>query len=397
MRKEGHPAIDKASQQESQRPSAWLRIFLVVAIAFALATTIAVGSTDSPYEDRLVDLALHQSHTPRWNSFALNSSAMKALLLDYDDELAFKAQIAIKKYGEDAQNVLRHFGDDLTFQEIFRQYGENTVPVVAYFVKNDITSIRLFYLARQKSDVAIAAAKGSWARLWLQETKEADNPANEVTETYGPDFRGRQAIAMISRDGHQFLGQFVVDSHGQAAWIQTERTVDAVKSLFFSGAIDLEKKYKRGQPLQAADVLYAGADVFFFAGAFKAMKFLRSAQGARTVGVVKRTQLLGAPLLKRSALGRYAVKYGAVAGTAYLMVRHPSLLSGVFVTFGKWLGIPPFLAKLTGWGLLLAPLLLPILSLLVLALRMASAMFRGASQGMQWLQKHLGWHAAPAV
>ena len=43
-------ASEKASQQQSQGPSAWLRISLVVAIAFALATTIAAGSTDSPYE-----------------------------------------------------------------------------------------------------------------------------------------------------------------------------------------------------------------------------------------------------------------------------------------------------------------------------------------------------------
>ncbi len=299
-------ASEKASQQQSQGPSAWLRISLVVAIAFALATTIAAGSTDSPYEDRLVDIALHQSHAPRWNSVGLNSSAVKSLLLDYDNELAFKAQLAIEKYGDEAQDVLVRFGDDLTFQEVVRQYGESTIPVVAYFVKNDIASIRLSYLALQKSDAAISVAKSLWARLWPQEQKEADNSANQVPEAYGPDFRGQQAIAMISSDGHQFLGQFVMNSHGQAAWVQTERAMEAVKSLFFSGAIDLEKKYKRDQPLQAVDVLYAGADVFFFAGAFKAMKFLRGAQEARVVGIVKRTQLLGAPLLRQSALGLLA-------------------------------------------------------------------------------------------
>ena len=400
MRKEVNLANDQAPQprpQQHQLPSIWMRICLVCATAFALATVIAAVSTDSPYEDRLIDVALLQSDAPRWNSVALNSSAVKALLMDYDNELAFKAQLAIEKYGDDAQDVLERFGDDATFQQVIKQYGENTVPVIAYFVKNDIASIRLLYVARQKGDAAVAAAKESWANLWPQKLKDIESAANEAPQAYGPDLRGQQAIAMISREGHQFLSQFVTNSHGQATWIQTERTLNAMKSLFFSGVIDLEKKYKSGASLQAVDIFDAGADVFFLAGSFKAIKFLRSAKEARSLGVVKRTQLLGAPLLRKSALGRQIFKYGAIAGTAYLMVRHPSLLNGAFVTLGKLLGIPPFLAKLAGWGLLLTPLLAPLVSILIAALAIAGTTFSAASRGMRWTKKYLCWRAAPAV
>ncbi|MGP1630712.1 MAG: hypothetical protein ACTS5V_12280, partial [Giesbergeria sp.] len=386
----------KASQQNIQQPAVWLRIALVVALALALATAIAAGSTDSPYEDQLVDLALRQSHGPRWNGIALNSSAVKAVLLDYDNELAFKAQLAIEKYGDDAQDVLVRFGDDPSFQEVVRQYGENTIPVISYFVKNDIASVRLFYLAQQKSDATIAAAKGLWARLWHQ-AEEADSTAEKLPDTYGPDLRGQRAITTILQDGHQFLGQFVVDAQGQAAWVQTERTVDAVKSLFLSGAINLERKYKSGTPLEPVDVLSAGVDVFIFVGAFKALKFLRATQKVRAVGVMQRTQLLGAPLLRRSALGRYAMKYGLAAGAVTLMVQHPSLLNGVFVALGKSLGLSPFLAKTIGWSLLLAPLLLPLLSLLTLALSVAGTLLLATGKGLRWTRTRLGWRRARTV
>ncbi len=403
MRTESHLANQRASPQNIHKSSVWLRISLVIAIALALATAIAVGSTDAPYEDRLVDLTLRQSHLPRLNGSDLNSAAVSALLLDYDHELAFKARLAIEKYGDDAKNVLVRFGDDPTFQEVIKQYGENTIPVIAYFVKNDIASMRLLFLAEKKSGDVVVAVKDFWGNLWKSDSPESPSPANKDKEkvqepvTYDPDLRGQHAIAFIANQGHQFLGQFVLDSQGQAKWLQTERTLEAAKSIFFSGVIGLEKKYKSGKPLETVDVMNAGMDVFIFTGAFKALKFLRATQQVRTVGVMKRTQLLGAPLLTKSALGRYAMKHGVKEGVAYLVVRYPSLLNGVFVTLGKMLGIPPFLAKLIGWSLLLTPLLLPLLSILIYALSMASALISSASQGIQWMQKRIGWYAAPAV
>ena len=402
MRKESRLASGNASRQKIRQPSIWLRILLVAAIAMALATAIATGSNDSPYEDRLVEIALRQSHAPRWDGVALNATAVKALLLDYDSELAFKAQLAMEKYGDDAQDVLLRFGDDPTFQEVIRQYGENTIPVIAYFVKNDLASIRLSYLAQQKGDAAIAAAKGFWAKWWQPALGESPSAANNDQDkaqeplTYGPDLRGQRAIAFIAHEGHPFLGQFVLDPQGQAAWLQTERTLSAAKSFFFSGLVGLEKKYKSGQPLEPVDVLSAGMDVFIVVGAFKALKFVRATQQVRAVGVMKRTQLLGAPLLRQSALGRYAMKYGVAAGAVYLMVQHPSLLNGVFVTLGKWLGVSPFLAKAIGWGLLLVPLLLPLLSLLTLALSVAGTLFMVTGKGLRYTRKRLGFSPGAA-
>lgn len=396
MRKEALQASEKSSQPPVQKPSLWLRIVLVLALALALATAIAAGTTNAPYEDRLVDRALRQSHAPRWEGVALNSSAVKALLLDYDHELAFKAQLAIEKYGGDAQDVLERFGDDPAFQQVIRQYGENTIPVIAYFVKNDIASVRALYLAEQKGADAIAAAKGFWARLWQPAPVDSPSAADKANDQAqgpaidGPDLRGQRAIAFIAHEGHAFLGQFVLDPQGQAVWVQTERALGAAKSFFFSGVTGLEKKYQSGQPLETTDVLSAGMDVFIFAGAFKALKFLRAAKPVRTVGVMRRTQLLGAPLLRHSALGRYAMRYGVAAGAVVLMVQHPSLLNGVFVNLGQWLGLSPFLAKAMGWGLLLAPLLLPLLSLLTLVLSVAGTVCMAMGKGLRYARKRLG-------
>ena len=397
MRKESPP-------QSIQPPALWLRIALLLTIALALAATIAAGTTDAPYEDRLVDVALRQTSAADWSSVAAQPIALKALLLDYDHELAFKAQLGLEKYGADAQDVLLRFGDDPTFQEVIRQYGENILPVIAYFVKNDVASIRLSYLAQQKSEAAIAAAQGFWAKLWQPEPvespsaadKEKDKDTAQELATYGPDLRGQRAIAFIAHEGHAFLAQFVLDPQGQAVWVQTERTLGAAKTFFFSGVIGLEKKYKSGQPLEAVDVLSAGMDVFIVVGTFKALKFLRAGQQARAVGVMKRTQLLGAPLLRGSTLGRYAMKYGAIAGTAYVVVKHPSLLNGVFVTIGQWLGLSPFLAKLGGWSLLLVPLLLPLLSLFILVVSMAGTLFRMTGKSLRWTLRRLGFSRAAA-
>lgn len=376
--------------------------------AAAAGAGLAALSSDAPYEDRLVDLTLRQTQPLGWrgvDSALPNASAVKALLLDYDHELAFKARLALEKYGSDAQDVLLRFGDEPAFQQVLRQYGEGAVPVVAYFVKNDVATIRLLYLAQQKGEEALAAAKGFWAKLWPSASAPAPVPAPVPSaadpsraETapyaayapYGPDLRGQRAIAFIAQDGHQFLGQFVLDAQGQAAWVQSERGLEAAKSFFFSGITGLEKKYQRGQPLQAVDVLSAGMDVFLVVGAFKAVQFLRAAKQVRAVGIVQRTQLLGAPLLRSSGvLGRQVLKYGAIAGTAYLVVRHPSLLSSMFVTWGQWLGLTPLLAKALGWGLLLTPLLLPLLSLLVWVLAAAATVLRVSGHGVRWARQRL--------
>ena len=391
--------------RHAPRRSLWLRLALLLAVALALAAAIATLSSDATYEDRLVDLTLrqaqsHQSQEPGWSASAPtpeNASALKALLLDYDHELAFKARLALAKYGNDAQDVLLRFGDDPTFQAVMRQYGENAVPVVAYFVKNDVASIRLLHLAQQKGEEAVAAAKGFWQKLWPsapvaaaeKETEAPPLPPPPPPAVYGPDLRGQRAIAFIDHEGHQFLGQFVLDPQGQAAWVQSERGLEAAKSFFFSGVTGLEKKYQRGQPLQAADVLSAGMDVFLVVGTFKAVKFLRAAKQVRAVGIVQRTQLLGAPLLRSGVLGRQVIKYGAIAGTAYLAVRYPSLISSMFVTAGQWLGISPLLAKVLGWSLLLTPLLLPLLSFLVVALTSASTLLRASGHSLRWVRQRL--------
>ena len=76
-------------------PARWLRIALMLSLALALASAIASRSSAAPYEERLVDVALRQQPAIDWSTVAAQPVAIKALLLDYDRELAFKAQLGL--------------------------------------------------------------------------------------------------------------------------------------------------------------------------------------------------------------------------------------------------------------------------------------------------------------
>ena len=73
---------------------------------------------------------------------------------------------------------------------------------------------------------------------------------------------------------------------------------------------------------------------------------------------------MGRSVLIGEKVGTRVAKLGAKAAAVYLVVRHPSLLSGVFGAVGKLLGIPAWLAILAGrWGVALAAMLIILLVL----------------------------------
>jgi hypothetical protein len=191
----------------------------------------------------------------------------------------------------------------------------------------------------------------------------------------------------------RFHGQFEIDKQGQAHWIQTQRVLEGVESLFFSGIVDLEKKVRWHEPLKMADVLWAGGDVLGVLTFAKAFKFLKGAATVTRTGqklnVVQRTKMLASSVLSQSAWGQQVMGFGAKAGTAYLVIRHPSLLISVFAELSKMLGIPPWLGKIVGWTLLGSVLLYPLHWIGRVVLLVTVPVLKVAVHGLQWLQLRL--------
>ena len=108
---------------------------------------------------------------------------------------------------------------------------------------------------------------------------------------------------------------------------------------------DLETKHDIGKSLTAGDVAWAGADVLTVFGAWKALKFLSQTRTAAKAGrateqasMLERTTVFGRRILMRDAIGTQVAKLGAKVAAVYLVVRHPGLLSGLFVDVGRLLG-----------------------------------------------------------
>lgn len=329
--------------------------FLVIAV-LAIAGGLACAHWSDPlsYEERLLRAGLADTLGSDARELYGESPELQALMLDYSGtpELIQKSRFAIAKYGDDARAVLSRYGESPEFQQILRRYGEGVVPVVAYFVDNDPSSVRLLAkLARAGN------SRGDW----------------------GPDERGWYAVESIASGGHDFLGQFAVGSDGKARWIQSERVAEALSSLFGSGVIALERKHALDETIEAADVFWAGVGAAIVFSTVKALRALRlggtAATGAgvgvragaveagRGASLLERTRLLGVRLVPRGALGRAIVKSGAAALIVYVVVRHPSVLKGVFDQIAAMLGWNPFAVKAIPWTLLIGAALTVVTAL----------------------------------
>ena len=119
-------------------------------MAALVALGVALASGNATYEERLVDIAAGQSVSREVMNVTRDAPELRALFVDLanDRELTLKMLLAIEKYGDAAKDVLIRFGHLPAFQAQLRDYGERMVPVVAYFVKNDVASLRTIYEAK---------------------------------------------------------------------------------------------------------------------------------------------------------------------------------------------------------------------------------------------------------
>ncbi|MTI98870.1 MAG: hypothetical protein FH752_09635 [Marinobacter adhaerens] len=333
---------------------------LLVILGLATVTALISTVTSQPMliEERLIQIQAEDTLTefPRIESEPLE---VQAALLDMaDDELLLlKARAAYLRYPEMTREIFPIYGPEPDFRDILRRYGENILPPIHYFLSNPIGSIELM------NDLA-ARYRAAVQFFTSDEKTDTDNPGQQkspVKEKLTREERGWYAVRFIQEEGHDFLGQFVLNDQGDIIWVRTERVLENINQFFASGIRNLEIQYRTGEDVSAADVGWASVDVLVFASALKVLRAGRAvAVSSRSAASGTRTAALGARLANSSrmlmATARYA-KWPAVVGVGYLVVTNPSIINDLLAEVSEILGYPTKLVQFLGWLLLMLPVL----------------------------------------
>ena len=339
------------------------KLLLGLGVAILIAVAICLWSTPVSYSDRLVLVQAREELGHIDQRILLEPVDVQSVLLDYapDNELVLKAWIALSKYSEKAREILLLYGAEPEFKEVLRNYGDAVIPPVQYFLENEVLSVKALDYSGRTIESLAASAKAFSDRITGKEPPKTDAPARPASEL-GPKERGWYAVNFIRKEGHGFLGQFVVDKDGKVKWNQTDRIVQGV-SAFFTGSIRaLETKYDLGEEVAASDFFWAGVDVAAMAAPVKLLRAGRAVESSgKGLSVTTRTRLLAPRLVSNARVFQRLGKYGAVAATAYIVVMHPSLINSLLAEFANVMGWNPWLVQFGAWVLIIAVLLYPFL------------------------------------
>ena len=330
------------------------KAMVILGIALLVAAIASVASDPVPIEQKLISIQAREA-LPGFDGIGDEPVDVQAAILDLGDDplLLLKAQAALMAHPDMARAVFPLYASEPEFQEVLRTYGENALPPIHYFLRQPISSIEWMNKAARQYERArdyIAELRG----------KDQSERTSEEKESLTPEQRGWYAVNFIRNEGHDFLGQFVVDGNGQTQWVQTERITEGVAQFFTSGVRQLEADYRTGEDISASDIGWASVDVLVFASAVKVLRAGRTAakatQGARlsTRSAALAARITGSGrLILRSA--RYA-NWPLIIGAGYLVVAHPSIINDFFAGVADVLGISPMMVQLAGWLLILVPL-----------------------------------------
>ncbi|MGP9567787.1 hypothetical protein ACT3RP_10125 [Halomonas sp. AOP5-B2-8] len=338
-----------------------MRIFLtMLAIATVLAGGLSALASSEAFEPRLVRLEAQRTLPSIEASLAQESADLNAVFLHYasDQALWMNAQLAIMRYGDIARVALLEYAALPEFQQVLVRFGPDAVLPIIYYHDNDIATLRAQHWVGEHYQ--------QLSRWWNEDAEQAQRQG-EVTEVsvWSPYRRGQMGIALLEAEGHGLLNQFVVGSAGDVHWLQGERVVAGLSDFFTSGLRNLENQWRRDEAIGAVDVGWAGVDLLLMASTVKVLRAGGVARDARLSSV----EAQGARSGLRSGLaaggGRFAslprmAKVAAVAGTAYVVVRHPSLVSALGANVAKWLSLPVWLGQFVIWLLVLLPVLLMV-------------------------------------
>lgn len=357
---------------------------LMVLVALLVAGVVSATASHEPYEARLVRLEVQRTLPDLAPMLREESPEIGALFLGFasDQALWMSASLAIMRHGDIARSTLLDYGLSPAFQEVLVRYGADAVLPVSYFRDHDIATLR----ARHWLGERYRQASG-----WWDDEADAEPAMVELT----PYRRGQMGIALLETHGHGLLNQFVVSDEGSVEWLQGERMVAGVGDFFTRGLRDLESQWRRGEAIGASELGWAGVDLLVMASSVKVLKAGRTARGARVGSIEAQGARSGMRQGMVAAGGRFAAlprmaKVAAVAGTAYVVVRHPSLLSALGANLARWLGWPAWLGQFLIWFAVLFPLLVivrwayrwllaPLLWLLMPFLRVGVGVISAAS------------------
>ncbi len=282
---------------------------------------------------------------------------IQAILLDMADDplLLLKAKAAFMRYPDMARELFPLYSAEPKFRSILKRYGEDILPPIQLFAGQPISTIEWMNKASRQYQAVKRFFTGT-----PEPSSTAKQPATEGNNL-SPKERGWYAVNFIKSEGHDFLGQFVVDDQGTTQWIGTERVLEGLNQFFASGIRDLEKNYRSGNEITAGDIGWASVDALIFVSAVKVLRVGRAAavttkgasRGTRTAALAARVSRSGKMVL-RSA--RYA-KWPLVIGAGYLVITHPSIINDLFAGIAEVLGYPVAAVQFIGWLLLLIPAL----------------------------------------
>lgn len=341
-------------QPERSKVGTVKKLLLVLGMALAVALILTVSSNPMPVEERLIRIQA-EDVLDKFPDLENEPLELQAALLDmaHDELLLLKARAAFLRYPEMTRKLFPLYGPEQEFREILRSYGENVLPPIYYFLSRPIGSIEL---------MNTAASKYQSLRDFLTGNGEpAEQKTTAGTDDLLPAERGWYAVRFIQEEGHDFLGQFVVNSQGEVTWVTTERVLENINQFFASGIRNLEIQHRTGEEISATDIGWASVDVLVFASALKVLRVGRAmavstkgaARGTRSAALTTRLANSGRMVLSSA---RYA-KWPALIGAGYLVVAHPGLINDVFTELAEILGYPPWLVQFLGWLLILVPVL----------------------------------------
>lgn len=364
-----------------------MRIFLFAAVpAFVAALLITSLHRPAPLEQQLLHLQVEQAMPEYAHELSAEPAELQALFLLYVDDpvLLAKAYLALLRYPTMARPIFSLYGDSEVFQSVLRDYGEDVVLPIQYFLDNEVFTLELMRGLSDAARSALNTVRGLWPGGQAeQDQAEQDRPPQPLTS----EERGRYAIHFLHEEGYGFLGQFLLAPNGQVAWVQTERVLENINGFFAGGIRGLETKLRREQAVGVADVGWAAVDVAIGVSAFKILRMGRAtAVGGKAMTFSQRSAALGAGLWRGSVVGARLVKYGAPVVLAYVAIRHPSVLNSLLGSAAQKLGLPVALVQVVGWTLVL----LPVFLLLRLLVGPLAWLLSGVAGLLRWGERAVG-------
>ncbi|RUR28136.1 hypothetical protein [Vreelandella nanhaiensis] len=333
---------------------------IVLVIALVLAGGLSALASSEAFETRLVRMETQQALPSIKATLAQESADLNAVFLHYasDQALWMNAHLAILRYGDIARVALLEYAALPEFQQMLVRFGPDAVLPIIYYRDHDIATLRAQHWVGEHYQ--------QLSRWWKEKTEEVQRQGGPTeVAAWSPYRRGQMGIALLNAEGHGLLNQFVVDSEGDVHWLQSERVVAALSDFFTSGIRNLENQWRRDEAIDTADVGWAGVDLLLMASTIKVLRAGRVARGARVGSIEVQSARAGLRQGIVASGGRFAslpriAKVVAVATTAYVVVRHPSLVSALGANVAKWLGLPVWLGQFAVWFLVLLPVLLVV-------------------------------------